>query len=53
MKREPGGTLYEGMPPVATVPTGLPMTDGIVLAVLVPGPYGGPYWHPSVGCIPL
>ncbi|GGY71482.1 hypothetical protein GCM10010363_61040 [Streptomyces omiyaensis] len=35
MTRELGGTLYEGTPPVVAVPTGLPMTDGTVLAALV------------------
>ncbi|MDG9728469.1 hypothetical protein [Streptomyces sp. DH41] len=35
MNRELGGTLYEGTPPVVAVPTGLPMTDGTVLAALV------------------
>ncbi len=35
MNRELGGTLYEGTPPVVAVPTGLPLTDGKVLAALV------------------
>ncbi|MFE1076635.1 hypothetical protein ACFW5W_36270 [Streptomyces sp. NPDC058783] len=35
MNRELGGTLYEGTPPVTAVPTGLPMTDGTVLAALI------------------
>ncbi|MFF8293649.1 hypothetical protein ACF068_31195 [Streptomyces sp. NPDC016309] len=35
MTRKLGDTLYEGTPPVVAVPTGLPLTDGSVLAALV------------------
>ncbi|MET9206776.1 hypothetical protein ABZW38_16705 [Streptomyces bacillaris] len=35
MKRELGGTLYEGTPPVSVVPTAMPTRGGGVLGLLV------------------
>ncbi|ORT54645.1 hypothetical protein [Streptomyces sp. CB03238] len=35
MKRELGGTLYEGTPPVEAVPTGLPTPDGVIAALIL------------------
>ncbi|CAM5690783.1 hypothetical protein SFUMM280S_09330 [Streptomyces fumanus] len=37
---------------MVAVSTGLPDTDLMTLGRHL-GPYGGPYWHLSVGCIPL
>ncbi|MGW1037570.1 hypothetical protein [Streptomyces antibioticus] len=33
--RELGGVLYEGMPPVEAVPTGMPTADGLIAALVL------------------
>ncbi|WP_143667101.1 hypothetical protein [Streptomyces sp. FBKL.4005] len=46
MARHGGGSIS------LIVSPGLPDTDLLILGRHL-GPYGGPYWHLSVGCIPL